>query len=99
MYVRFFSQEAQNRLSRSLQNWTGVNGTMEVYSDGKVVKRFLNVDKLTTGKGTDDGGVRPYVYAWGVDDKNLNHQKDSGEELVYFQVSIHTPYVFFQEGK
>lgn len=99
VYLRFFTQEAQNRMSRTLQNWTGVDGTLDIYADGKLVKRFIEIDKFSTAKGTEDGAVRPYRYAWGVWDKNLNHQKDEGENVVYFEVSVHSTYVFYQEGR
>lgn len=98
VYLRFFTQEAQNRLSRTLQNWTGVNGTLDIYADGKLIQRFIKIDKLSTAKGTEDGEVRPYRYAWGVWDKNLNSQQDEGEKEVYFEISIHSTYVFYQES-
>ena len=97
VYFKFFSQETQNRLSRTLQNWTGVNGTLDIYAGGEVVQRFINIDKLTTGKGTDDGGIRPYRYGFGVWDKNLNRVADEGEPTVYFEISDYsTSYVFYQ---
>ena len=34
------TQETQNKLSRSLQNWTGTAGVLEVYAGEKLVKRF-----------------------------------------------------------
>ncbi len=97
LYFKLFSQETQNRLSRTLQNWTGVNGTLDIYAGGKVVQRFIKIDKMTTGKGTDDGGIRPYRYGFGVWDKNLNGQKDPDEPTVYFEISDYsTQYVFYQ---
>jgi len=100
LYLRFFSQEAQNRISRSLQNWTGVNGTLDIYAhDGTLIKRFLEIDKFSTAKGTEDNEVRPYRYAWGIWDKNLNGQQDEGEKEVYFEIPVYCTYVFYQEGK
>lgn len=89
------TQETQNRISRSIQNWTGSNGVLEIISDGKVVKRFLKIDKLSTAFGTDDGATRPYRFGYGVLDVNLNGKVDEGEKEVYFEVSDYaTPYVF-----
>lgn len=89
------TQETQNRISRSIQNWTGTNGVLEVYDGGKVVKRFLEIDKLSTAYGTDDRVSRPYRFGYGVLDENLNGQTDEGENKVYFEISDYaTPYVF-----
>jgi hypothetical protein len=30
------TQELQNKISRSVQNWTGTNGVLDVLSDGNV---------------------------------------------------------------
>jgi hypothetical protein len=97
LYFKIFSQETQNKLSRTLQNWTGVKGTLDIYAGGEVVQRFINIDKMTTGTGTDDGKSRPYRYAFGVWDKNLNRVADPGEPTVYFEISDYsTQYVFYQ---
>ena len=40
------TQEAQNKIGRSIQNWTGTDGVLEVYAGEKLVKRFLKIDKL-----------------------------------------------------
>lgn len=91
------TQEQQNKISRDIQNWTGTNGVLEVYSGDKVVRRFLKVDKLSTALGTDDGKPRPYRFGYGVLDENLNMQVDAGEKKVYFEVSEYgTHYVFFE---
>lgn len=91
------SQEQQNKISRSLQNWTGTNGVLEVYAGDKLVKRFIKIDKLTTASGTDDGSVRPYRFGYGILDENLNMIADPEEKKVYFEVSDYsTPYVFFE---
>ena len=48
------TQEQQNKIGRSIQNWTGTNGVMEVYAGEKLVRRFIKVDKVSTALGTDD---------------------------------------------
>ena len=91
------SQEQQNKISRSLQNWTGTNGVLEVYAGDKLVRRFINIDKMTTATGTDDSNLRTYRFGYGILDENLNMVADAGEKKVYFEVSDYsTQYVFFE---
>ncbi len=91
------TQETQNRFNRGMQNWTGVNGVLEVYAGDKLVRRFLEIDKLTTAAATEGGTeFRPYRYGYGILDQNLNGVKDPGEKRVYFEFSDYaTNYVFF----
>ena len=90
------TQEAQNKLGRAVQNWTGTNGVLEVYAGDKLVRRFLNIDKLSTASGTSDGAQRPYRFGYGVMDLNLNGLADPDERKVYFEFSDYsTPYVFY----
>ncbi|MCP5175434.1 MAG: hypothetical protein H6996_10060 [Moraxellaceae bacterium] len=91
------TQEQQNQISRSIQNWTGTNGVLEIYAGDKLVRRFVKIDKMTTATGTDNGVNRPYRYGYGVLDENLNMVADAGEKKVYFEISDYsTPYVFFE---
>ena len=91
------TQETQNQFGRAVQNWTGTDGVLEVYAGDKLVKRFLEIDKLTTAAGTQDGVARPYRFGYGILDANLNGRKDPDEEKVYFEFSDYsTPYVFFE---
>jgi hypothetical protein len=94
------TQERQNELRRSIQNWTGTDGVLEVYAGDKVVRRFIKIDKLSTAYGTDDDKPRPYRYGYGVMDENLDGQVNNGEKRVYFEVSDYaTPYVFFENPR
>ena len=90
------TQEKQNEIRRSIQNWTGTDGVLEVYAGDKLVKRFMKIDKLSTAYGTDDHQPRAYRYGYGVLDENLNFIADPGEKRVYFEVSDHTNYIFFE---
>jgi hypothetical protein len=91
------TEEKQNSLSLSLQNWTGTTGVLDVYAGDKLVHRFIAIDKLSTAKGTADGGSRPYRYGYGIDDINLNGKKDEGEKKVYFEFSDYsTSYIFYE---
>jgi len=93
------TQESQNSLSRSIQNWTGTNGVLDVYAGDKLVKRFIKVDKLSTAYGTNDSIARPYRYGYGYDDKNFNMKKDKDEKKTYFEFSDYsTSYVFYEDN-
>ena len=46
--------------------------------------------------GTDDHQPRAYRYGYGILDENLNFIADPGEKRVYFEVSDHTNYIFFE---
>jgi len=93
------TQETQNSLSRSIQNWTGTNGVLDVYAGDKLVKRFIKIDKLSTATGTNDSKPRPYRYGYGYDDKNLNLIIDKGEKKVYFEFSDYsTNYIFYENN-
>jgi len=90
------TQEAQNKLGRSLQNWTGTNGVLDIYAGDKLVRRFIKIDKLSTAAGTDNNANRPYRYGYGVVDVNQNYLVDDGEKKVYFEFSDYsTSYVFY----
>lgn len=94
------TQETQNQISRSIQNWTGTNGVLEIYAGDKLVRRFIGIDKLTTASGTDDGRARAYRYGYGVLDENQNLIKDADEKKVYFEISDYaTNYVFFENPR
>lgn len=94
------TQEQQNQISRSIQNWTGTNGVMEVYAGNTVVKRFLKIDKLSTASATGGSGeTRDYRFGYGILDENLNGTADEGEKKVYFEVGSFTPYVFFESPR
>ena len=93
------TQETQNSLSRSLQNWTGTNGVLDVYAGNKLVHRFIRIDKISTAYGTNDGKPRPYRYGYGYDDVNFNYKVDKGEEKVYFEFSDYsTSYIFYEKN-
>ncbi len=92
------TQETQNKIGRSIQNWTGTDGILEIYSGGKLMKRFMKIDKLTTASATEGGKARAYRYGYGKLDANLNGQIDSGEKRVYFEFSDYsTQYLFYSD--
>jgi hypothetical protein len=95
------TQEQQNKISRSVQNWTGTNGVLEIYAGDKVARRFLNIDKISTATATGDAGTaRPYRFGYGVLDENLNMVADPGEKKVYFELSdFGSNYIFFENPR
>ncbi len=102
IFISFFAvtgctQEFQNKISRSVQNWTGTNGVLDVLSDGKVMYRFINIDKLTTATATGGVEARAYRFGYGVMDRNFNLVTDPDEKKVYFEISDYaTNYVFYE---
>lgn len=91
------TQEQQNKISRSVQNWTGTNGVLEFYAGDKLVRRFIKIDKISTAMGTDDNKPRSYRYGYGVLDENFNMVADPGEKNVYFEISDYgSNYIFFE---
>lgn len=94
------TQEQQNTLSRSVQNWTGTNGVLEFYAGDKVVRRFVKIDKLSTAMGTEDNRPRPYRYGYGILDENFNMLADANEKKVYFEISDYgSNYIFFENPR
>ena len=94
------TQETQNQIGRSIQNWTGTNGTLEIYAGEKLVRRFIHIDKLSTAYGTEDTSVRPYRFGYGVLDENLDGATNDGEKRVYFEFSDYASnYVFFEAAR
>ncbi len=101
--VAFFlagcTQETQNKLGRAIVNWTGTNGILEIYSGGKVVRRIMDIDKISTAYGTDDNRPRPYRYGYGYIDLNLDGrlEKEERRKKVYFEFSDYsTQYLFYE---
>lgn len=90
------TQETQNKLGRSIQNWTGTNGVLDIYMGGKIVQRFIKIDKLSTAVSTNGNISRNYRYGYGYLDLNQNYKVDNGEKKLYFEISnFSTPYVFY----
>ena len=90
------TQETQNKLGRSIQNWTGTNGVLDIYMGGKLVQRFIKIDKLSTAEATQGNAGRTYRYGYGYLDLNQNYVVDKGEKKVYFEISDYaTPYIFY----
>jgi predicted small secreted protein len=97
LFMTACTQETQNKIGRSIQNWTGTNGVLDIYMGGKLVQRFIKIDKLTTATATDGTTPRNYRYGYGYLDMNQNYKVDAGEKKLYFEISnFATPYVFYE---
>ena len=98
MSLQGCTQEVQNKISRSIQNWTGTNGVLDVISNGQVMYRFIQIDKLSTAAATGPSKeARPYRFGYGVLDVNQNFKRDATEKKIYFEVSDYsTQYVFYE---
>ena len=91
------TQESQNKIGRSIQNWTGTNGVLDIYMGEKLVQRFIKIDKLSTAQSTSGKAERDYRFAYGYMDKNLNFKVEEGEKKLYFEISGYaTPYIFYE---
>lgn len=90
------TQETQNKMGRSIQNWTGTNGVLDIYMGEKLVKRFIDIDKLSTAEATQGNSPRTYRYGYGYLDENQNLKVDNGEKKLYFEISDYaTSYIFY----
>jgi hypothetical protein len=91
------TQEAQNKIGRAVQNYTGTDGVLDIYAGGELVKRFIKIDKISTASSTSGNAARPYRYGYGILDQNKNLVKDPGEKKVYFEFSDYsTSYIFYE---
>lgn len=94
------TQETQNRISRSIQNWTGTNGVLDIYAGDRLVMRFIKIDKMTTGESSGGSAARSYRFGYGYLDQDLDYEVDPGEKKLYFEVSdFSTNYVFYESPK
>jgi hypothetical protein len=91
------TQETQNKMGRSIQNWTGTDGVLDIYMGEKLVQRFVKIDKLSTAEATQGSASRTYRYGYGYLDLNFNYKVDEGEKKLYFEISDYaTPYIFYE---
>ena len=91
------TQETQNKIGRSIKNWTGTDGVLDIYAGDKLVMRFIKIDKVSTAYGTDDNKPRPYRFGYGVLDRNFNYQREADEKKIYFEFSDYsTNYIFYE---
>ena len=58
------TQEQQNKLGRGVQNWTGTDGVLDVYTGDKLAMRFIEIDKMSTGIGHRQRRRSPLLPVW-----------------------------------
>lgn len=96
MLLTACTQEQQNKISRVVQNYTGTDGVLEIYAGERLVKRFIQIDKISTAISTNGDLPRPYRFGYGVLDANQNMRADAGEKKVYFEFSDYASnYIFY----
>ncbi len=99
IYRILFAPERLNLIGRTIETTLGFdNGVVEFYSCGKLIKRFLKVEKLTTARGTYQNTVRPYRFGYGYIDLNLDGVLNRNEKKlgkVYFEVPSYRDYIYY----
>jgi hypothetical protein len=71
VYLRyFFTYEQRNVIKRKIETVTGQNLTITVFGlDGKIIKRWVGVEKITSGRAKDQSGERNYTFFYTKDGK------------------------------
>jgi len=71
VYFRwFFTYEQRNIFQRRVETITGQNLTITVFGfDGRIIKRWKNVKKISAGISRDGTGERNYTYFYTRDNK------------------------------
>ncbi len=98
-FISGCTQESQNKIGRAIQNWTGSHGVLKVFSGGKIMSEYFEIDKLSTAYGTNDNRPRPYRYGYGYLDQNKNGILDKNEKRkkIYFEVGSYDQYTFYDD--
>jgi len=66
----FFTYEQRNVFQRRIESITGQNLTVTVFGfDGRIIKRWQNVQKITSGRSRDGSGERNYTFFYTKDNK------------------------------
>ncbi|MBN1534937.1 MAG: hypothetical protein JXA20_19865 [Spirochaetes bacterium] len=71
VYLRyFFTYEQRNIFRRKIDAITGMNLTVTVFGyDGRIIKRWTHVQKITTGRSKVGSADRHYTYFYTKDHK------------------------------
>jgi hypothetical protein len=66
----FFTYEQRQLIRRQISSVTGQNLTITVFGfDGRVIKRWVGIQKITSGRARAGAGERNYVYFYTRDGK------------------------------
>lgn len=71
LYFRFyFTYEQKNVIQRQFDSITGQNLTVTIFGlDGRIIKRWKGVKKITSGRSRKDSSERNYTYFYTRDNK------------------------------
>jgi len=71
LYIKyFFTYEQKNIFQRKVETITGQNLTITVFGfDGRIIKRWTGVKKITSGRSEDGTGERNYTFFYTRDNK------------------------------
>jgi hypothetical protein len=71
VYFRyFFTYEQRNVFKRKIGTITGMNMTITVFGyDGRIIKRWKNVQRITSGRGKGADSNKSYTYFYTKDNK------------------------------
>lgn len=59
----FFTYEQRQQFKRSIDSITGQNLTVTVFGyDGRIIRRWVGIQKITSGRARDGSGERNYTY-------------------------------------
>jgi hypothetical protein len=66
----FFTYEQRQQVKRKIGSVTGQNMTVTVFGfDGKIIKRWVGIEKITSGYARSSAGERNYTYFYTRDGK------------------------------
>jgi hypothetical protein len=77
-----------------VQNWTGTNGVLASYAEGKLVQRFLKIDKMSTVSAVTAPFRSALRSGYSYIEENLNVTVEPGEQKRYFEVSVAVNTIF-----
>ncbi|TFH41340.1 MAG: hypothetical protein E4G96_05700 [Chrysiogenales bacterium] len=71
LYFRYlFTYEQRQQLKRQIGSVTGMNLTVTIFGlDGRIIKRWTGVQKITSGRDVKGTGERNYTFFYTRDNK------------------------------
>ncbi len=97
LVVSACTQQTQDQIGGSIRHWSGSNGRLAIYAGENLLRRCIDIDKLATALGADDGKPRRYRFGYGLLDGNLGGGKNKSERRVYSEFSDDSSHkVFFE---
>ena len=102
--IKYFSEESQNILKRSIDTTIGFKyGRVDILAGhDRPVMSWFQVEKLTTANASKGSGSRNYRFGYGIFDENHNGKLDDFEKKIgkkYFEVGPYTMYIYRDDSK